>query len=46
LLRRLIIAGDPFAFADPQIEQALQPLVGRLAVLVGESARRSWRRRP
>jgi amidase len=37
LPRRLIIASDAFAFADPGIEAALQPLVGRLAVRIGET---------
>jgi amidase len=37
LPRRLVIASDAFAFADPQVEGALQPLVGRLAALVGET---------
>jgi amidase len=37
LPRRLVIAGDAFAFADPEVEEALQPLVGRLAALIGET---------
>jgi amidase len=37
LPRRLVIAGDAFAFADPAVEEALRPLVERLTALVGEA---------
>jgi amidase len=37
LPRRLVIARDAFAFADPGVEEALHPLLGRLAALVGET---------
>src|ERR1700758_3801598 len=33
---RLIVAVDAFAFAEPAVEAALQPLVARLAALVGD----------
>jgi amidase len=33
--RRLVIANDAFAFADPALEAALRPLVERLAALIG-----------
>ena len=36
LPRRLVIASDAFAFADPDTEAALEPLVTRLRGLVGE----------
>jgi amidase len=36
LPRRLIIAVDAFAFADPEVAAALQPMVDRLRVLIGE----------
>jgi len=37
LSRRLVMARDAFAFADPEVEAALQPLVERLAALLGEA---------
>jgi amidase len=37
LPRRLIVAGDAFAFAEPEVGAALQPLVDRLAALLGDS---------
>jgi amidase len=37
LPRRLIVAGDAFAIADPAAAAALRPLVDRLAALIGES---------
>src|SRR6516165_1721950 len=37
LPRRLIIACDAFAFADPEVAAALQPMVERLRVLIGDS---------
>lgn len=37
LPRRLLIAGDAFAFAEPVVEAALKPMVERLAALVGET---------
>ncbi|HJU19580.1 MAG TPA: amidase [Stellaceae bacterium] len=37
LPRRLLIAGDAFAFADPEVEEALRPLVARLTALIGEA---------
>src|SRR4051812_16851467 len=36
LPRRLVIAGDAFAFADPDTQAALEPLATRLRGLVGE----------
>ena len=30
LPRQLIVAVDAFAFADPEVGEALQPMVGRL----------------
>src|ERR1700722_17100510 len=36
LPHRLIVATDTFAFADPEVAAALEPLVERLAFLVGE----------
>lgn len=33
---RLLIATDAFAFADPEVAEALQPLVARLSRIVGE----------
>lgn len=33
---RLLIATDAFAFADPEVTEALQPMVARLARIVGE----------
>jgi amidase len=36
LPRRLIIAVDAFAFAEPEVSAALQPLVERLRVLIGD----------
>lgn len=33
---RLVVAADAFAFADPEIGDALKPLVARLAALIGE----------
>jgi amidase len=35
LPRRLVIAGDAFAFADPDTAAALEPLVERLRALIG-----------
>ena len=35
LPRRLIVAADTFAFADPEVAAALDPLVERLAVMLG-----------
>src|SRR5215471_14424438 len=37
LPHRLIVASDAFAFAEPEVGAVLQPLVDRLAALVGES---------
>src|SRR3954452_2129292 len=37
LPRRLVIAGDAFAFADPGTEAALGPMVARLRALIGET---------
>jgi amidase len=37
LPRRLIVASDAFAFAEPEVGAALQPLVARLAALLGDS---------
>jgi amidase len=37
LPRRLVVAADAFAFAEPQVEAALRPMVDRLAALVGET---------
>jgi amidase len=37
LPRRLIVAADAFAFAEPETNAALEPAVARLAALVGES---------
>jgi amidase len=37
LPRRLIIAVDAFAFADPEVGAALQPMVERLRALIGDS---------
>lgn len=34
---KLIVAADAFAFADPEVADALQPLVAKLAALVGEA---------
>jgi amidase len=34
---RLIVASDAFAFAEPEVGAALQPLVARLAALLGDS---------
>jgi amidase len=34
---RLVVAGDAFAFADPEVAEALQPMVERLKALVGEA---------
>src|SRR5207244_8238100 len=36
LPRRLIIAVDAFAFADPEVGEALQPMVDRLRALIGD----------
>jgi amidase len=36
LPQRLIVASDAFAFADPEVAQALQPLLERLKRLIGE----------
>jgi amidase len=33
---RLLIATDAFAFADPEVAEALQPMVARLSRIVGE----------
>ncbi|WP_439492851.1 amidase [Bosea sp. (in: a-proteobacteria)] len=33
---RLLIATDAFAFADPEVTEALQPMVARLSRIVGE----------
>jgi amidase len=33
---RLVIAGDAFAFADPEVDMALRPMVERLKGLTGE----------
>jgi amidase len=33
---RLIIAVDAFAFAEPEVAEALQPMVGRLRALIGD----------
>ena len=33
---RLLIATDAFGFADPEVAEALQPLVAKLGLLVGE----------
>src|SRR5437899_2538421 len=32
----LIIAVDAFAFAEPEVAEALQPMVGRLSALIGD----------
>jgi amidase len=37
LPRKLIIAADAFAFAEPEVSAALQPLVERLRALVGDA---------
>ncbi|MGD9616879.1 MAG: amidase [Alphaproteobacteria bacterium] len=37
LPRRLVIASDAFAFADPDTEAALEPMVARLRRLIGEA---------
>jgi amidase len=37
LPRRLVVAGDAFAFAEPEVEAALQPMVERLRALIGET---------
>jgi amidase len=37
LPRRLIIAVDAFAFADPEVSTALQPMVERLRGLIGDT---------
>src|SRR5215469_6998791 len=37
LPRRLIIAADAFAFADPEVSAALQPMVERVRALVGDA---------
>jgi amidase len=37
LPRRLVIAGDAFAFADPGTVAALEPMVARLRALIGET---------
>ena len=37
LPRRLVIASDAFAFADPETAAALEPLVARLRGLIGEA---------
>jgi amidase len=37
LPRRLIVATDAFAFAEPEVATALQPMVARLASLLGDS---------
>jgi amidase len=36
LPRRLVVAADAFAFAEPETAAALQPMVARLAAIVGE----------
>ena len=36
LPRRLVVAADAFAFADPAVAEALAPLVDRLAAVIGE----------
>jgi amidase len=36
LPRRMIIAEDAFAFADPEVAAALQPLIERLRTLIGD----------
>ncbi len=33
---RLIIAVDAFGFADPEVSEALQPMVARLAAIIGD----------
>jgi amidase len=38
LPRRLIVAGDAFAFAEPEVAAALQPMLARLAALLGETS--------
>jgi amidase len=37
LPRRLLLAGDAFAFAEPDTEAALRPLVDKLARLIGDA---------
>ncbi|MGH7045319.1 MAG: amidase [Stellaceae bacterium] len=37
LPRRLIVAADAFAFADPDVADALQPMVARLKALIGDA---------
>lgn len=37
LPRRLVVASDAFAFADPETAAALEPIVGRLRALVAEA---------
>jgi amidase len=37
LPRRLVVAADAFAFAEPETAAALEPLVARLAALIGDS---------
>jgi amidase len=37
LPKRLVIAVDAFAFADPEVAEALQPAVARLRELIGET---------
>jgi amidase len=37
LPRRLVVAVDAFAFADPEVEAALQPMLDRLRALIGEA---------
>ncbi len=38
LPRRLIVAGDAFAFAEPEVAAALQPMLARLVALLGETS--------
>jgi amidase len=40
LPRRLLVATDTFAFADPDVASALEPMVERLASLIGERRER------
>jgi amidase len=40
LPRRLIVATDTFAFADAEVAKALEPMVERLAALIGERRER------
>jgi amidase len=38
LPRRLLVAGDAFAFAEPEVAAVLQPALARLSALVGETS--------